>query len=198
MAQPDTVSFELSVLTVGSDAKQASADNAKRVQSILDQLKPALPADAKVETKGYSIQPSRKFPDNGSGPGKITGYTVQNRIGVEMKDLERLGAVLELVTDSGADEINWVRFELSDAKEPTGEALKQAVERARNSADSIADALGMSVSSIVSVEEQGSAPPRPMMMMAQSRMEKAGGGAPPIEVGEVEIRAQVTLEVEIE
>lgn len=193
-AQPDTARFQLSVMTFGDDAEQAAAENAQRTDAVLAQLKSKLKKGAEIRTEGYSIEPSRKRPRN-EGPGEITGYTVRNNISVETKELERMGEILDLATRAGADQVNWVRFELSDPGESHAEALRRAVAQARRSADAIAGALGTKVARVVSVNEDGAAPPRPMMM-ARAQMESMA--ATPIEVGEVDVQARVTLEVELE
>lgn len=194
-AMPDTAAFQFSVVTFGEDAKTASAENAGRTEAILKKLKAALPADADVETEGYSIEPQRKYPKGGGGPGEITGYTVRNSVNVRMKGVEKLSGVLDVVTQAGADQVNWVRFELDNPDELRARALREAVGKARASADVIADALGMRVLRTASVDEQGTAQPRPMMMMqARGAMNES---APPMEPGEVEVRAQVTVETEV-
>lgn len=193
-AMPDTAAFQFSVVTFGAEAKPASAENAKRTQSILKKLKAELPKDADVETEGYSIQPQRKYPKGGGGPGEITGYTVRNSVSVRMKGVDKVSEILGVVTEAGADQVNWIRFELDDPDELHAQALREAVAKARKSAEAIAGALGMRVLRVASVDEQGTAQPRPMMMQARAAMSES---APPMEPGEVEVRAQVTVETEV-
>lgn len=191
-AAPDTARFQVSVVTYGADAKEASAENARRTDALIKKLEARLKNKGEIQTEGYSIEPSRKRSRN-EGPGEITGYTVRNSVSVETKEIERLGEILDAATAAGADQVNWVRFELSDAEATHAKALREAVSKARSSAEAIARALGMQVARVVSVEQQGAAP-RPMVRMAQARMEST---TTPIEPGEVEIRAQVALEVEL-
>lgn len=193
-AMPDTAAFQFSVVTSGKDAKAASAENAKKAEAILERLKAVVPTDAEIETEGYSIDPQRKYPKGGGGPGEITGYTVRNSVSVRMKGVDRVGEVLDVVTQAGADQVNSVRFELGDPDAVHAEALQKAVAKARASAEAIAAALGQRVLRVATVEEQGAAAPRPMMMTARAEMV---GNAPPMEPGEVEVRAQVTLETEV-
>jgi uncharacterized protein YggE len=74
--------------------------------------------------------------------------------------------------------------------------LRLAVIDARQRAEAAALGIGRGIDRVIRVEEnrQLMQPPRPMMQMAR---EAAADLSTPIEAGEIEIRAQITLTVAI-
>ena len=196
-AKPDKAEFRLSVITYGEQAAEAASINAERTEKVLSALKAELGPDAEIRTEGYRIQPNRKH--SKQGPQDITGYSVHHTIFASTKDLDGLGALLDKISESGADEINSIQFSVTDSTELRRQALKEAVAKARSEADAIAEALGSQVAGVISVEEQGAdaLPVEPYRFDSMMETASMGAMAPPIQIGDVEVRARVTLTVEL-
>ncbi len=194
-AQPDKAEFRFSVITYGEQASEASRINAERTDKILADLRAKLGSEAVVKTEGYRIQPNRKF--SKKGPEEVTGYSVHHTVYVSTKDLDALPEIFDGLSSSGVDQINQVHFVLDDPTSLRRQALVDAVAMARAEADAIAEALGSKVARIVSVDEEG-ATSRPVQRYGQVMETMAvGSAAPPIQIGEVEVSARVTLAVEL-
>jgi uncharacterized protein YggE len=159
---------------------------------VLEKLSAAgIPADA-IRTTGYDLQPEWDLVND----RRVSrGYVARNTVDVRIDVVDRVGEILEIAVGSGATTLGGVRFDLKDRSSHEREALRLAVADARAKADAVAVAAGQSVSRVVRIEEQGVVSPGPVAyrMVAQD----ARGGAPPISAGEMEIRAQVTLTVEL-
>src|SRR6185503_8732962 len=111
--------------------------------------------------------------------------------------LAKTGEVISAAVGSGATNVSGVRFDLKDRDAVEREALRRAVQDARQRANYAATGAGVSIDRVIRVEEQRDmgGDPRPMPMMAMRN--EAAQAAVPLEAGEIEIRSRVTLTVSI-
>lgn len=188
---PNQATITIGVVTQAKTAEEASGANARQVEAALEKLKLQLGDDARYETSGYSIRPDRRDPRSGSGP-EIVSFTASNSIQVTIDDVEQVGAALDSAAAAGANQIHGIEFGLKDDTAARRQAMTLAAREARANIDTLAEALGVQVSRIASIEEGESSRNRPMMFAAA--MERAGGT--PVEAGEVEVRATVTVTAE--
>ena len=145
--------------------------------------------------------PNSKIQDMRSGayadpksPPRITGYTVSNNVQVRVRDLTKLGAILDEAIGAGANAVNGVEFIVSKESELLDGARKSAVEDARRKAALYAEAAGAKLGPITTLSEQTiGPPPRPMY-----RMEAASAAPVPIEAGETTLRVEITATYALE
>jgi uncharacterized protein YggE len=91
-----------------------------------------------------------------------------------------------------------LRFDVKNRSTVEQAALKQAVADAMSRATVIAAGANHTVGNIVRIQEQRMSQPGPVRYAMDSLGGRGGGGGPtPVEPGEVEIRAQVSLTVAI-
>ena len=191
-AKPDGVVVDVGVVTQASTAQAAAAQNASQLDSALRELKQAAGPAAQIKTISYALDPTYRYPREGGQP-QITGYTARNVVEVSTDDLAQAGTINDAAMRSGANTIQSLQFTLKNDREAHAQALREATLRAR--ADAIAAALGVKILGVLSVEEGGVSPPRPIMMQA-ARM--ADAAAPtPVASGTIDIQATVALTVEI-
>ncbi len=171
--------------------REAQKQNAEIMGAVLQKLRGlGLDGDA-IQTRGYDLQPEYDYVD---GRQRLRGYLARNSVEVRVDDIGRVGEVLDVAVGSGATSVGGVRFDLKDRGGAEREALRLAVEDARARAEAAASGAGMKVERVVRIEEHrsgGGGPPRPMMMAMRDGAAEAA--PPPIEPGELDIRAQVTL-----
>jgi uncharacterized protein len=193
---PDQARIEIGVISQAESAQAAATQNAQRVDSVLSDLRRILGSSADIKTISYSVSPNYRYPKEGGKP-TIVGHTASNVLRVTINDLSLVGKVIDTATQSGANTIQRLQFTLKDEKKTQAEALSQAAVIARAKADSIASALGVKVLRILLVEEAGSAVP--VIQERVFAMARADAAAPPtpVEPGTIDIRAVVTLTVEI-
>jgi uncharacterized protein YggE len=179
-------------ITVGAESRAASARDAQRrntevMSPVLDKLKAAgVPADA-IRTVGYDVQYEWDFVNN-RRVGR--GYVARNTVEVRVDAIDRLGELLEIAVGAGATSLGGIRFDVKDRAKLEREAIRLAVADARGRADAMAAAAGRGVDRVVRVEERGVvSPPVPMARFAA----QAQDAGVPIETGQMEIRAAVTL-----
>lgn len=197
-SQPDTAIVMLAVVTQNASASEAQAENASKSDAVVRAAKVAAGQNAEVKTSGYNLQPQFDYQPNQTP--KITGYIARNSVTVTMSELARVGTVIDAASRAGANSVDNLSFTLRRDEQARSQALTGATREAMSKARVIAEALGGRVVRIVEVQEAGAYRP-PIPLRAEMRgaiASDAAAQATPIEVGSLEIRAQVQLVAEIE
>jgi hypothetical protein len=195
-AKPDQAQIDIGVVTQAATAQAATVDNAQRVDATIKTLRGVLGNGDEVKTIGYSVNPVFRYPKEGGTPS-ITGYSVSNVVEVTTNDLTIVGHVIDAATASGANTIQQLRFTLKDDQQVRLQALKEAASKARAKAQAVALALGLQIMRILRAEEQGGvAQPQSQRVFAMAAGTPAQA-ATTVEAGTVEVRAMVTLTVEV-
>ena len=107
-----------------------------------------------------------------------------------MRDLERLGEVLDAGVSSGANTLGGVSFALSEPREAEDAARRAAITDARARAGLYAEAAGVGLGAVQQISEEGFAAPAPRMMASEAAMSDA---AVPVAPGELNISARVRV-----
>jgi uncharacterized protein YggE len=187
--QPDMATVQLGVVTEAPGAREAIDTNSRAMAAVLDRLKAAGIEDRDLQTSNFSVDPRwGRQVDN--TPPKVTGFVAQNMLSVRVRDLDRLGAVLDEVARDGANSFNGLSFGLQDPSEAQNAARRDAVAKARALAALYAEAAGVTLGPLLSLSESGGGGyPMPM---ARAEMAMASD-AVPVAAGEVSLSARVTL-----
>jgi len=184
---PDRAFLVLATETRAPQPGDAQRRNAELMTAVQQRLKAELPADA-VRTLSYSIQEEYEFTEGRRVP---RGYLVSNTIEVRVDDLSRLGALIDLAVGSGATTVSHIRFDLKEREAAEREALREAVANAWGRAEAAAAGANVEISGVVRIEEHGPAMPLPVMQRTMAMESRAADT--PIQPGEIEIEAAVTL-----
>lgn len=184
---PDRAFLVLATETRAPQPADAQRRNAELMTAVQQRLKAELPADA-VRTLSYSIQEEYEFTEGRRVP---RGYLVSNTIEVRVDDLSRLGALIDLAVGSGATTVSHIRFDLKEREAAEREALREAVANAWARAEAAAAGANVEISGVVRIEEHGPAMPLPVMQRTMAMESRAADT--PIQPGEIEIEAAVTL-----
>jgi uncharacterized protein YggE len=186
---PDAAEIVLAVESVGATAQQAGQANARVMQRVIAAVGSAgVPRDS-VLTRGYSVYPEYAEAKSGEAP-KIRGYRASNEVVVKVPRLDQVGSLIDVALGAGANRFEGVNFLVRNPEPSRQEALRRAVQRARESAEVIASALGVRLGSVMTATTSISVP-RPV---AYARMAAMAEAAPtPIQPGEQTVRADVTV-----
>jgi uncharacterized protein YggE len=160
-------------------------------------VKKVLTKGDEAKTAGYSLNPNYRYPREGGKP-EITGYTAANIVRIKTQSLEKVGKLIDVALQSGANTINRLAFTLKDEQGAQLEALRLASAKARAKAEGIANALGLKIVKILSVTE-GDRGVRPVLMTPSrgAATEAVAATPTPIESGTIEVRSSVSLTAEI-
>jgi hypothetical protein len=187
-AAPDQASISLGVQTLEPTAAQAMARNADQMTRVIAALKRG-GIDAKdIQTSGLGLSAQYAYEQN--KPPRLTGYQASNQVAVTVRDLKRLGPVLDAVVASGANQINGVSFGLSDPQAAEDAARLKAVKALQAKAQLYAGATGYKLSRLVNLSEGGGySPPQPGPLYA---MRAEAASSTPVEAGEMSVRVDVS------
>lgn len=193
---PDQATISAGVQTEARTAAAALEANTRAMSQAVASLKEAGIADRDLQTSRFQVSPVYSNNNNPqrNEPPRIVGYQVSNQLTVRVRDLARLGEILDQVVNQGANTINGPNFGFADPTERTDTARRRAVEDATRKARLYAEALGVSLGQIVSVDEQGGGFPRPEAMA----MRVSRGADVPIEAGELTLTVNVNIVWELD
>ena len=182
---------ELSAAVEASDRENASnvvqelATGSEQLTGALEEY--GIPAED-ITTERYSLGEDSR--DN--------QFEGEHRFRIEVQDPDSVGEVIDLVADSGADEIRRVNFTITDDKRSTlyDQAVERAVEDAREEAQLYATAADVSLGDPVSIEtsQRNVSPYRAFNLSAASG--DAGAPTTELETGQVTVTATATIEYE--
>jgi uncharacterized protein len=202
--QPDLAVFSAGVTTQGATAGAALAANSTAMARVIAALKGAGIADRDIQTSNLNLNPiyaqPRRNPDGSvdQPEQKIIGYQVNNLVSVRQRKLDNYGKVIDTLVAAGANQINGPNFQLDDSDAALDEARREAMKKARERAQLYATAAGLRVVRIVSISESGGFY-QPMPVFA--RMERSMAAPPPppapVQAGELELKANVTVLYEL-
>ena len=206
-----SVAPDLAVLTVGVEARastvrEALADAANAMTSIVSTLEAEGVASADIQTRAFSITPQYTWRERTDDEGGryservLTGYIVNNRATVRLRDLDRVGEMVDLVAGAGGDltRIEGVSFTVQDPEPHRAEAREAAVDQARAKAEQFARDAGVTLGQVLVVAEGGGAVPAPRAFAESAALSFAADASTPISEGELEIRATVQMVFAIE
>lgn len=190
-AVPDMATITLGVRENADTAKEAMGQVTASVSAILAELDALGVAQMDRQTSRFFLNPvyNNYQSSNGDNPRRVTGYEAGNAVTVTVRDLAKLGEMLDAVIDIGANDFNGLSFGLQDPKPALARARRAAVADAVARAEQLAQAASVTLGSVLRMTEnsQGAAP------MAMEMAAMRSGTADAIAGGEVDIRAQVTM-----
>lgn len=186
--RPDVAVVFTGVTSTGKDLARVTADASAAMRRVLDAVaKAGIPAKD-VQTTRHDVSVDRAWTDK--GPGPVTGYTVVDEARLTVRDLSKVGPVLDRVLAAGSNTLRSLSFEKDDPTPEQARALAAAYASARAKAEALARAAGVTLGEVLTVSAGGQVRPFPMMRSAMA-MEKGDGA--PVSPGEVEIGASVDV-----
>lgn len=165
---PDVATISAGVVTQAVDGNAAMRQNAEQMARVMAAIKAAGIAEKDIQTSGINLSPQYRYVEN-EAP-KITGFQASNTVNLKVRDIARLGKVLDALAAQGSNQINGPSFEIDQPEPVYDEARLAALKKAQGRAETYATSLGLRVRRIVSISEGNGGGFRPMpMMMAQAK-----------------------------
>ncbi len=179
---PDRAEISFGVESQGQTAKAALAANAAEMRRVLAALKAAGATDVKTQ---YVSVSSRLGEQN-----EVQGYAATNSVTATIKQLARVGAVIDAAVEAGANQVYGPSLSVGDQSELYRQALKAAVVNARASAQALAEAANVSLGRVTAIVEGGGAP-QPLPLAASVKADAVS--STPIEGGSQQTSATVSV-----
>lgn len=163
-APPDSAEITTGVVTEAATAREALTANNAAMRKVIDGLKGAGIGAGDIQTRQFQISPRyRTYKDRGTQ--QIEAYIVRNQIEVKVRDVARLGEILDQAVTLGANQASSISFLVSDAERRKDEARGKAIENATHRARLLAEAAGAKLGPVLTITEEvrDARPPRPMV-----------------------------------
>lgn len=194
-AVPDMALVSTGVIAEAKTAREALSINNKAMTEVIAGLKAQGIAEKDIQTSNFNVGPQYQHYKDGR-PARIRAYRVSNQVNIVIRDLAKLGEVLDAVVSLGSNSINGVQFSVSKPEKLRDEARRLAVADARRKAELYAKAAGVTLGQIMSINESGGFRPQPVQKFARAaRLEAAD--AVPVQAGEQALSMTVNIAWEI-
>lgn len=192
---PDRAVLTLAVEARNKNPQTAQAEGARAAAQVMQALRAAKLGKDAVRTLSYSLQEEFDWHER----RRVSrGYLASNSIEVRIEDVERVGEVLAVVVSTGATAVSGLRFDVKARDDLERQTLREAVANARGYAAAAALGAGAHLGDILLIEQVGGPSPLPRQVFARSMAADAKAAPPPIEAGQIEIRARARLTIELE
>lgn len=185
---PDYAEIASGVTMQAKTAREASDANAK----VMTALKAALKTDGiaadDIQTLRFSVSPVYGPPQQ-NAPPKLVGFSVSNELGIKVRQIGKVGEILDSLIQAGATDSGSVQFLHSNMSQALDQARQQALADARRKAALYAQGAGLKLGGVAWITEVPAyAPPGPMAGRAY-----AAAASVPISAGTDTLNVQITV-----
>ena len=174
---PDMAWLSLSVLRDADTAGDAMAQARAATADVIAALKAAGIEGRDLQTSNLNIEPRYVYPQNQDGSQqqpKLVGYRVTNSLMVRVRDLKKLGTILDTSVKLGINQGGDITFTNDKPEATVTEARKLAVADALAKAKTLTEAAGVKLGRVIQISENSQRPmPVPAGMMRASMMKEA-------------------------
>jgi uncharacterized protein len=199
MVAPDRAHIGVTVETRGRTPQLAGSENARIQAAVIAAIRRNGVESAQIQTRALQVNPEQQYPREGGRP-TVVGYIASNHIAVEVRDLSKIGALVDAALSQGATNVSGPLFALANPDSARREALDAAVRKALADAQVMARAAGVQVGAILELSTEG-ANVQPLAGMRMDRVLMASPGAASqetqVESGLIPVHAGVRLRIAI-
>ena len=201
-AKPDVGIVVFSVKTEAGTVAEAMEENTQKMNTIISAMKDRGIEENDLKTASFTISPRYEYQSQTSPtfpPTRnrvLVGYEVNQSLQVKMRDLEKIGDIIQGATDAGANQVGNLQFTIDNQDELKKQARQKAISKAKEKAEEITSQLGVKLVRIVNFRES-TISPRFFGLEAFNLATEKGGVVPQIEIGENKVSITVTITYEI-
>lgn len=189
-AKPDIAQITLGVTAEADTARAALDQNSAAMTRVIEALKQTGLVEEDIQTIDFAVR-SRFENSKTEGKNVITGYRVVNLIRITVRDLTKLGDILDRAVSQGSNEMGGIQFNVADPAKLLDEARKRAMDSARRKAELYAQAAGSRLGRVITIDEQSVSPWRANSMTSMRMDTKAMDV--PIQPGEAELQVNISV-----
>ncbi len=187
---PDIAYINIGVNTQGPNASEAVETNKAQTNAVIKAIQDFGVEVKDIRTTNFSIWPSPQYDE--LGQIKSTNYVVDNTVNVTIRDLDKLGDLLDAAISAGANSIYSIQFDVEDKTQAAAEARDQAVKDAKAEAEALANAAGLKLGDIQTISYFESSP-TPYIDGRGGGFEAAASVPVPIQPGQLAISVTVNI-----
>jgi len=196
-AKPDLALTTFSVVTEAKTVAEAMQENTAKMNAVTVFVKSQGVEEKDLKTANFSISPRYEWREE-TGERVLVGYEVSQSLQVKIRDLARIGDIVQGATEAGANQVSDLQFTIDNEDVLKEEARTQAIDEAKIKAKNLAAALDIRLIKIINFSENGEFPIAYYYGAESAKTASGlGGGAPDIQTGENKISVTVSLTYQI-
>jgi uncharacterized protein YggE len=196
-AEPDLAHVTLGVESRKPKLEEARAEVARTIDAVLKLTRDLKIDQTLVRSTRINVQPEYNW-DANARERNLIGYYVSRQVEIELRDLEKLGQVLERATDLGVNQLGDPRLDSSKRRDLERQALAKAVEDARANAETVAKTAGARLGPVRTISANSGYVPPPMPMRGKVMMAmEASDAAQSYQSGQMTFTGNVQIEYDL-
>lgn len=193
---PDVANVQLGIEVTNTDPGKALAQANDTISKVTKAVAEVGIAETDIQTSGFNLYPQNPQPQvvpstnntqPNSSPETTQTYQAQISISVQVKDISKVGAVIDAGTKAGANIVTGLTFGIADMSKLEQEARTQAVANAHSRAQQLAAALNMTLGDPITVNESTGGGVRPLAFNA------VGGAATQVNPGQLNVNIELQI-----
>jgi uncharacterized protein YggE len=154
---PDIAYIYIGVHTEEPVIATAVSNNNTQTQALVDALKNAGIAAVDLQTSNFNVYLTQSY-DKLTGQSTGSNYGVDNTVYVTVRDLTKLGSLLNTAVSAGANNINSITFDVADKTAAMAQARQKAMANASSLASELAQTAGVMLGEIQAVSYSDNSP----------------------------------------
>jgi len=195
---PDVAYINIGVRNQAGNVTEALDQNTLQAQAVRNELVNAGVAEEDIQTSSFNVYPQYNYDYQGNIIDTV--FVVENNVYVTVRNLDDLGILLGKVTESGANSIYGINFNVTDKTTALTQSRELAFENAKDQAQEMAATAGVNLGEVISMDTYSSDTP---YLVDSTGM---GGGSyypqsaskVPISAGNYVINSTVTIQFAID
>jgi uncharacterized protein YggE len=193
--KPDLAMITVGVETRNAEARAAAEENDDRMADVMAAILELGVAEEDIQTVDYSVRAEIDWDDD---ERRVIGYVVSNSVMLKLREVDKAGDVLDAVTAAGANNIYGIQFTFDDPAVLREEARAEAMAQARDKAEALAQLAGVGLGKPRYINESFmESPPYYLEPIYAAAERGIGGGAAPVQPGQLEVAVQVQITFDI-
>jgi len=199
---PDMAFVQLGVETRDPDIRTALGQADERMNAVRDALAGQGIAADDIQTTNYNVYqelygtplppptPSDQAESTTQPAENLGVYVVSNIVQIKVRQIDQVSAVIQAALDAGANRVYGLTFGLEDTTALENQARQAAADNARQRAEALASAFGVTLGNVIAISEGGASAP-PYLPSARFDMKAASG--PVISQGQLSVTLQIVV-----
>lgn len=197
-ARPDLATVTVGVTAQSKNAKDAIAENSRLIGAVIAAAKEAGVEPRDLQTARVSLNPQYTDPKQTPREArKIVAYEAVNTLTIRVRDLEKLGGLLDRLVVSGANNIRGVALSVAKPEPLLDKARAAALKDALRKAELYAEAGNLKIVRVLEINETGANIPYAQVRRFAAEPAAAPRPDVPVEAGEQQFHANVSVIFEI-
>ena len=150
--EADTATIRAAVVTRAKDVQEAAAQNAEKMNAIQSALKENGIKTEDISSENFFVYQETKY--NSKTQENVPGdYKVTNQIAVSVKDIAKIGSIVDVCLKSGANSLSSITYGVTNPQAAEKQARTFVIKQAESNANLLAGASGAQLGRILQIKE---------------------------------------------